>query len=168
VLEDGARRITEDGIDSLPRAKSQVATLKAPRLFFSFMVDIGQELCFAANMFEAAITEFPFVEAMPKREKSKLAKVWDTFEEIRRITEERGVLVPAGFVAKLLNVSNQRIGQLMETESLERVDIGQMPFITERSIIALAQTERKAGRPFKTAKTGKEIWQAAYATARGK
>ena len=111
-------------------------------------------------MFEATINEFPFVAEVPKREKSRLTKVWDAFQELKAITDEKGMLVPARFTANLLNVSHQRILQLVDAQHLERVTIDGNVFITERSIIALASSERKNGRPLKMA-TPKQTWEAA-------
>lgn len=117
-------------------------------------------------MFEATVNEFPFVAEVPRREKSRLTKVWDVFQELKAITEEKGMLVPARMTANLLNISHQRVMQLVETQHLERVTVDKQVFITERSIVAHASSERKAGRPFKLADT-KQTWDAAmdYATS---
>lgn len=100
-------------------------------------------------MFEAEAIEFPFVQEMPKREKTRITKVWEQFRELSRIAEKKGMLVPQNFVAKLLGVSPQRIDQLAQEERLERVYVNGAAFITENSVVEFAATERKNGRPCK-------------------
>lgn len=100
-------------------------------------------------MFEAAVTEFPFVEEMPKREKSKLVKVWDRLVAFKEIQEREGTLLSSRFVASLLDVSQQRVSELMKLGKLVRIDFEGHPFITEASVVAYAKSERKAGRPVK-------------------
>lgn len=111
-------------------------------------------------MFEASINEFPFVAELPKREKSKLATVWDRFKALSAVSKEAGCLVPPVFVASVLGISKQRVYQLGETGKLEVIRLEGQVFVTERSIIALARSERKSGRPFRTPETNREMWDA--------
>lgn len=104
-------------------------------------------------------TDFPFVEELPKREKSKLAKLWDQFQVMRDATAKHGCLVPIALAAKLGNVSNQRIHQLMDVGTLERVEIDGHPFISETSMLNWVSAERKAGRPPKVV-TAADTWRA--------
>lgn len=117
-------------------------------------------------MFEAEVMEFPFVAAMPKREKSKLAKLWDRMQEVGRVQDRVGPIMPVAFAAGLLDISTQRCHQLMQAGQLERVEIEGHPFISQRSIVELAQAERKAGRPFKTPTRSREMWNVAHAAAK--
>jgi len=98
-------------------------------------------------MVEATITEFPFVAQLPKREKSKLRKLWDHFEACRAITEQKGMLVPMVAAAALLGVSRQRVQELARDGRFEVVQLGNQVFITEKDLLAYAQSERKTGRP---------------------
>lgn len=100
-------------------------------------------------MEDVAGVEFPFVQSLPKREKSKLAKVWDLFNEARRISQEKGLLVPATLAATLCDVSRNRIYELMQDGRLDRIELNGHVFVTEQSLVAWAATERKAGRPVK-------------------
>ena len=100
-------------------------------------------------MSAAATTEFPFMQELPKREASRLAGVWDQLRELRALTEQYGQLVPLRMVHLLLDVTPTRIDQLCVAGKLLRLDVGKVAFVTEESIVALAKTERKAGRPFK-------------------
>jgi hypothetical protein len=116
-------------------------------------------------MFEAQALEFGFVEAMPKREKSRLVKCWEFAKEISRISETEGDLLPVSFACKLLDVTRTRIDQFVADGRLKRFEIDGHVFITSNSIVECAKVERKHGRPFKVP-TVKEVWKAASETAR--
>jgi hypothetical protein len=115
-------------------------------------------------MFEAAHTEFPFVEALPKREKSKVSKLWDHFAQVRELVAQKGMLVPQQFVGQLLGVSRQRVHQLVNEGRFEVVELQGHRYLTEKSVLAFAQEERKAGRPL-TTPSNKELWRVARENA---
>jgi hypothetical protein len=100
-----------------------------------------------------ATLDFPFVEEIPKREKTRVAKLWDQFAELKAIVDEKGMLLPPVCVAELLNVSRARVHQLTTTGQLERVEFRGQVFVTEESLVAWAQTEHKSGRPLKHIET---------------
>lgn len=100
-----------------------------------------------AVMFEAAATDFPFVAELPKREKSKLVRVWDHFRELSRISETEGMLIPMSFAAIVLDVCRQRVYQLAEEGRLKVIKVNGHSFVTENSVVDYAASERKAGRP---------------------
>jgi hypothetical protein len=102
-----------------------------------------------SDMNEAGVNEFPFVQGLAKREKGKLENLWEVLKRAKEIAEEKGMLLPARFAAKLLGVSQQRVGQLMDSGKLERVELNGHPFVTESSVTDYAMSERKAGRPVK-------------------
>ena len=115
---------------------------------------------------EAQIAEFPFVAEMPKREKSKLVKVWELFEQVKREQERVGVLVHPVHCAALLGVCRQRVYQLIQDGRLERIDFGGHQMITERSMLKFCASERKAGRPClpeNAAEMVKRTWRVARA-----
>jgi hypothetical protein len=117
-------------------------------------------------MFEAAVTEFPFVEALPKREKSKLARVWDMLREMKAAAEEDGQLVPVNFTCKLLDVGRTRVDQFCADGRLRRVEVAGHVFITENSIVELAREERKHGRPMNLPTTAKESLKRSFSPIR--
>ena len=104
-------------------------------------------------MFEATVSEFPFVAELPRAEKRQAKSLWDRFRDLSKLAETNGVLVPPSLAAALLDISKQRVHQLMVDGKLERIEFEGHPFITENSIVALAKTERKAGRPFRIPET---------------
>lgn len=85
---------------------------------------------------------------MPKREKSRLAKLWDTFKEMKDIQEKNGFLIPRTAAASLLDVHPTRVDQLCLAGNLVRIDYHGHRYITENSLVEHARSERKAGRPF--------------------
>jgi hypothetical protein len=94
-------------------------------------------------------SEFPFVEAMPKREKSKLVRLWDMVFQMLDENSDQGMLLPVMTTAKLLNLSRTRIDELCAAGRLHRVVIDNHIFVGVKSIKAFADLERKTGRPLK-------------------
>jgi hypothetical protein len=97
-----------------------------------------------------ATTDFPFVAELPKREKSRLAKIWEAFQEVKAIQATEGCLIPDSVAATLLEVSRVRVEQLCDDGKLKRVMWHGRRFVTENSLVQHARSERKAGRPQKT------------------
>jgi len=107
-------------------------------------------------MFDATATEFPFVEALPKREKSKLAKVWEMLAEFSDAQKREGALVPVMLAARVLDLSRTRIDQICEDGRLRRVVVDGHVFISEASILSFARSCRVHGRPRKASFTFRE------------
>jgi len=116
-------------------------------------------------MFEATVSEFPFVAELPKRDRSKVRDIWQGFREFSKSSEERGGPVPVTLAAKLLGISRQRIWVLMEEGKLERLTFEGHAFVSGDSIVAMAKAERKAGRPVKAAGL-REVWNESMAGAK--
>ena len=85
--------------------------------------------------------------------------VLEKIQKLSQVTREKGALVPQSLAAKLLNVSNQRVGQLIDLGKLEAYEVDNTRFVFEKSLVAFAQTERKVGRPVKTSYTMGEMWK---------
>ena len=117
-----------------------------------------------SGMAEAVVlSEFPFVAQMPKRQKTRLQRVWDILGEYRSTIEREGNLVPASLASALLDVSHQRVMQLCNLGKLRRVEVAGHVYVTEQSVLDLAKMERKAGRPMKI----KDMtWQIAMESSR--
>jgi len=115
-------------------------------------------------MFEAQALEMPFMAEMPRREKSKVMRVWDSFQELSKIAETEGIPIPQAFAAKVLDVSTQRVSQLAQEGRLKVVQVNGHPFVTENSVVAYAQSERTAGRPLKNLESNS--WSAAARMAK--
>ena len=95
----------------------------------------------------ADLAEFPFMGELPKREAKRVHSVWDKWAEVKAIIAARGTLIPVTFAAELGGVSRQRIHQLTQAGKLERVNVGDMSFISEASFMEWVKSERKTGRP---------------------
>jgi len=116
-------------------------------------------------MSETATCEFPFVQSMPIRQKSKLARLWDHLATVKRVTDEKGPIVPQHLVSELLNLSKQRIAQILDDGRLEAVEVNGVRYVTVKSVEVFAQMERKTGRPVKD--PGKKAtWSSALQSAR--
>jgi hypothetical protein len=69
----------------------------------------------------------------------------------------------------VLGVSRQRVNQLIETGQLESIQFAGHHYITKESLVAYANSERKAGRPLKAdTMTKAESWKAAVEVAHRK
>lgn len=118
-------------------------------------------------MAETLTPDFPFVEELPKREKSRFARMWELVQEMSDKQREVGEMVPASLVAKVLRCSRQNVFSLAERGTLEAYRFDGHLFITRRSLVAYAEAERQVGRPLKDMNY-REVWRAAWEHARGK
>jgi len=107
------------------------------------------------------VLDFPFVAELPKRQKSRLVTLWDSWTEFKALTNEHGSLVPASLAAKLGGVCKQRIFQLCELGKLRRIDFHGHVYITEESFVSWAKSERKGGRPLNIPTTASDAWKLA-------
>lgn len=96
-------------------------------------------------------SEFAFVGGLPKREKAKVRTAVDVLNEWREATKLHGSLVPRPLVARVLNVSQERVRQFIDEGRLQTVRVEGHDYVTEGSLVVLAKAERKHGRPFKVA-----------------
>jgi hypothetical protein len=106
------------------------------------------------------------VAELPKREQSKLKTLWSRMGEMTALVQKHGDLVPQSFAAHLLGISRQRVDQLALDGRLVRVECHDQRFITANSLVELARTERKTGRPFKMPQGPVECWKASAAAVR--
>lgn len=98
-------------------------------------------------MFEAAATEFPFVQALPKRKQSAIARVWDMLKHMQEVNKQEGGLLPVMVAARALNVSRSRIDQMVADGRLRRFEVEGHVYISGRSVAEYAYQERLKGRP---------------------
>lgn len=105
---------------------------------------------------EVTVNEFPFVAELPKRDAKKVKTLWEEFKDLSAIARERGAFVPTGVAAALLGVSKQRVSELIKLGRFEVVSIHGRNFVMEDSIVAFAESERAAGRPWPGPKSVKE------------
>jgi len=94
---------------------------------------------------ELDAAEFPFVVELPKREKSKLGKLWDQFAELNGIVGQHGHLMTQLMCAKLAGVSRQRIHQLQEEGILKRIEFLGQAFIGANSFHDWVRSQRTCG-----------------------
>jgi len=104
-----------------------------------------------ATMFEATADEFPFVEDLPKREKSRWQKYCDAMAEFAEVSRQEGGLVHVSMAANFLNVSRTRIDELCNAGILKRFSFGGHVVISVRSLKERAESKLLKGRPKKAA-----------------
>jgi len=98
-------------------------------------------------------TEFPFVEALPKREAKKIVSVWDKVQDYQRHVEEHGAPIPNELAADLLGISRQRVHQLKQTSGLTLIPLPNGGnAISYFSLREFAKKNRPAGRPWPSSK----------------
>ena len=96
-------------------------------------------------MERANISEFPFVQELPKSERAEVKGIWDDLMEFKRLSQEKGFLIPTGMAPGLAGVSRQRIYDLIEAGRLERVTVGNFSFVTDASLGEFVRSDRKPG-----------------------
>jgi hypothetical protein len=112
-------------------------------------------------MSEAPTYEFGFMQELPKRQQAIRKSFWEIIGDLHKTFEEKGILVPVSLAAKCLGVSRTRIHQFISDGRLDIEVVDGHLFITENSLVKLAQTERKNGRPFQYPTGVKEVWNMA-------
>lgn len=130
------------------------------------MLTTVNRMLLCRKMTEIEADEFEFVKEVPKREKSRLRKIWDHFVDIKAVVSEHGMIIPVKLAADIAGVSRQRIHQLFEQGLLERVEFHGHPFVAEKSFVAWARSERVAGRHVDLPKTVSEKWRVGHGRPR--
>lgn len=90
---------------------------------------------------------FGFVESLPREE--MVLTPLEQYVKWRDALEGRHVVPPA-LAALILNVSKQRVHQLMDENKLQVVEILEKTFITEDSLLSFAQSVKAKGGRGKT------------------
>ena len=98
---------------------------------------------------------------LPKRVKSK----WEELNDLCDLVDKHGPIVPQAMAAELLNLSTQRISQLVAEGTLVPVEFRGRKWLTEKQIRAFIEIEREAGRPWKEP-SKKELWKRSKAYAK--
>lgn len=120
--------------------------------------------CFhVSNTATAQAEMFPDLPTikMPKRVRSK----WEDLNELCDLVEKHGPLIPLEMAAGLLDVSRQRVYQLVDAAKLETIEFREKRFVSEKCIRAFVEIERKNGRPPKL--EVKDVWRGARTLAKG-
>ena len=100
-------------------------------------------------MTTAESLDFPFLDGVPKREKTRVGKLLDVIAEIERVQLERGPVISQHVVADVLGLSPQRVSNLVSEGRLDSVRIGETRFVFLESFRDFAKKERPPGRPRK-------------------
>ena len=87
------------------------------------------------------------VEALPRKKGMRAA--WKEFKEFVRVSKEQGDLVPVSLAAKLLGVTETRIGQLVEDGALGTWSYFGRRWLSATQLTTFVKLERPSGIPTK-------------------
>lgn len=90
-------------------------------------------------------SEFPFVQELPKREKSRRMKLLDVLEQLEERTRQKGPVIPQTLAAEILGISRQRVGQLVEADRIESFLLNGTRFVFLKSFVEFCQEEKRTG-----------------------
>jgi|APCry1669188910_1035180.scaffolds.fasta_scaffold13293_2 hypothetical protein len=96
--------------------------------------------------------EFDFMADQPKVEKTRYADFKSSWEAFKAYIEENGMVATTGVAARLADVTEPRIRQLIEEGRFTTIKFAGRVYITEESLGDYMNSERKAGRPSKYVK----------------
>lgn len=95
----------------------------------------------AAPQFEL----FPeMLKGLPKREKTR----WEQLREMQALTREKGALLPQIMAAEVLDVSKQRVSQLVQDGRLPVHDFFGRKWVCELDLLTFAKGDRSPGRRY--------------------
>lgn len=100
---------------------------------------------------QALLFDLPEV---PKRQKTK----WEELAEMAEVSQAEQGLVPPIVAATLLDLSKQRISQLMQDKALRTYEFFGKPYLSVREIRGFIDVQREPGRPW-NAPSAKELWK---------
>lgn len=78
---------------------------------------------------------------LPKRVKSK----WEELNELCDLVDKHGPIIPISVAADLLDLSRQRVYQLIDEGLLVPVDFASKRWLAEKQIRAFVEVERSTG-----------------------
>jgi len=80
---------------------------------------------------------------LPKRVKTK----WEELNELCDLVDQHGPILPFSMAADLLDLSQQRVCQLVNAGKLSSVEFQGRRWVAEREIRRFIELDRKPGRP---------------------
>jgi hypothetical protein len=92
-------------------------------------------------MMTEQFTLFPEIK-IPKRERTK----WDELCEMQAVVGEHGALVPPASAAEVLDVSKQRVDQLINKGALRAFEFFGKRWVCQSDLKGYVETGRKSGR----------------------
>lgn len=85
------------------------------------------------------------LDALPRRKGVRAA--WKEFQEFVAVSREQGELLPVGMAAKLIGVTQTRIGQLVSDGALRTWDFFGRRWLSGIELAAFVKLERPSGIP---------------------
>ena len=91
-----------------------------------------------------ADSEFAFVQAMPKPKESRWSHYLKEVAALKAAQEKHGLMIPASLVHTVLDISRQRVHQLMDSGKIPYYLIGKQRYVPEEALVAhIKQMEGK-------------------------
>lgn len=109
----------------------------APPAFFA--VDVGQRFCQGWRVEAATYSEFPFVDAIATTRKSWLA-------EWTEAVEKSGPIILRAYAPLVLDVSRQRVHELIQQGRLKVVNVRDVQWVTVESLDAYLADAEHGGK----------------------
>lgn len=95
-----------------------------------------------AGIFMTAAPQFELfpemLKGLPKREKTR----WEELREMQELTREKGALLPRGTAAEILDVSRQRVDELIKAGRIELFKFLGKSWVCESDLLRFAKSER--------------------------
>jgi len=88
---------------------------------------------------------------IPASEPKKVRTKWQELEAMTKDADTHGGLIPQAVAAILLDVSRQRINELIRLGTFRSFEYFGKPFVCVNDVVAFVNSERKGGRPIKEA-----------------
>lgn len=85
--------------------------------------------------------------SLPKREKAAVMGAWEELHEFCEMVKTNGAVIPVTFAGRVLNVSRQRVYELINEGRIQTMELGGHVFVVADSLVEWGKGERKAGRP---------------------
>jgi len=89
---------------------------------------------------------FPDLPTVKLRARTKTK--WEELNELCDLVDKHGPIIPCAMAAELLELSSQRVSQLVQAGTLPTVEFRGKKWVAERDIRAFIEVKRKPGRPW--------------------
>lgn len=115
---------------------------------------------------DAVVEQFEMFPEMPTAPlPKKVRNLWERMNDMRELTAKHGQLIPISAAAALMDLSRQRVYQLIDEGTLRPVECWEQKWLCENDIREFLELERDKGRPAKQPSV-KEIWSRSHSWAK--
>jgi hypothetical protein len=127
-------------------------------MWWLLKLDVSQQITEIDNTMTAEPTAGALPDGLPRRKVK--TSVFDLLRNLRKLTTEKGGLVPIAGAATILGVTKQRVHELVKEGTLHPVEFLGKKWLSGEELLSFVKLQRDAGRPWKEPSI-KEQWRAA-------